>query len=56
MGRPPKPLGQVRADLVKLCVTRTEKATLKAAAKRVGMDVSTWLRGVGLREAASLPL
>jgi hypothetical protein len=33
------------------CVTRAEKATLKAAAKRAGQDMSVWLRTVGLEAA-----
>jgi len=52
MGRPPLPAKDVRSDLIRLRVTRAEKATLAAAAKRAEIDVSEWLRSLGLREAA----
>jgi len=52
MGRPPLPPKDVRSDLIRLRVTRAEKATLTAAAERAEIDVSEWLRSLGLREAS----
>lgn len=49
-GRPPK--GEDRkGDLIRVRVTAEQKATLSAAAERAGLDVSSWLRALGLREA-----
>jgi len=52
MGRPPLPPKDVRSDLIRLRVTRAEKATMVAAAERAEIDVSEWLRSLGIREAA----
>ena len=42
-------------ELVKVRVTKAQKKTLIAAAKRDGIDeVSTWLRSLGLRRATSV--
>lgn len=49
VNRPPK---DVRSDLIRLRVTMAEKATLTTAAKLAELDVSEWLRSLGLREAA----
>jgi len=38
--------------LIRLRVTMAEKATLTTAAKLAELDVSEWLRSLGLREAA----
>lgn len=42
-------------ELIKVRVTAKQKKTLIAAARRDGIDeVSTWLRSLGLRRAASI--
>jgi uncharacterized protein (DUF1778 family) len=36
---------------IRLRVTGDQKAAMTAAAERAGLDVSAWLRSLGLREA-----
>jgi uncharacterized protein (DUF1778 family) len=49
--RKPKAERKEAAILVRL--TDAQKATLVAAADRAGLDLSSWLRSAGLREAES---
>ena len=41
----------VKDEVIRVRVTAEQKTMLAAAAERAGYDVSTWLRGLGLREA-----
>ena len=43
-----------RDEQLHIRVTAAQKALLTAAAQAEGHDVSTWLRGLGLREARRL--
>jgi hypothetical protein len=38
-----------KQELIKIRVTSDQKATLVAAAERAGLDVSAWLRSLGLQ-------
>lgn len=46
-----KPASDRKDDFIKVRMTTDQKARLIAAANRAGMDVSTWLRALGLRAA-----
>jgi len=46
-----KPKAQRKEDMVRVRVTAEQKKALTAAADRAGLDVSSWLRAVGLAEA-----
>lgn len=46
-----KPKAQRKEETVRIRVTVEQKRTLSAAADRAGLDVSSWLRALGLREA-----
>lgn len=48
--------GERREATIMLRVTTEEKKTLADAAARVGLDLSSWLRSVGLKAAAALAL
>ena len=48
-----KPKAQRKEDSIRIRVTQEQKRTLTAAAERAGLDVSSWLRTVGLREAGT---
>jgi hypothetical protein len=50
-GRKPKPLTERKVDLIRIRVTEDQKKMLSEAAEADGMDVSTWLRWLGLRAA-----
>jgi hypothetical protein len=41
-----------KEEVIKIRVTTDQKATLTEAASRDGLDVSSWLRSLGLRVAA----
>jgi len=41
-----------KEEVIKIRVTSEQKATLTEAASRDGLDVSAWLRSLGLRAAA----
>jgi uncharacterized protein (DUF1778 family) len=41
-----------KASLIRVRVTAEQKAIFSAAAARAGLDVSSWLRSLGIREAA----
>ena len=47
-----KPKGDRKEKAILVRTTVEQKATLAAAAKRAGLDLSSWLRSLGLREAA----
>lgn len=43
-----------KEDQIRVLVTESEKEQLAQAAERAGLPVGSWLRSVGLREAARL--
>lgn len=47
-----KPKSERKDESILVRATTDQKATLTAAAKRAGLDLSSWLRSLGLREAA----
>lgn len=49
-----KPKGQRKEDQIRVAVTPDQKRRLTEAATHSGQGVATWLRAVGLREAAKL--
>jgi uncharacterized protein (DUF1778 family) len=49
-----KPRAARKDSEVRIRVTAAQKKILVAAAQQTGLDVSAWLRSVGLREAAQL--
>jgi uncharacterized protein (DUF1778 family) len=51
MGRPPKPLADLANSLLSVRLTQEAKALVRAAAKRNGQTVSTW---VGFAIASAL--
>ena len=46
-----KPDAARKDESIRILVTAEQKATLAAAAERAGLDLSSWLRSIGLREA-----
>jgi len=46
-----KPQRQRKEDSIRIRVTEEQKRTLMEGAARQGLDVSAWLRSLGLREA-----
>ncbi len=44
-----------KEDVIRIRVTADQKAALVAAAERTGLDVSAWLRSLGLRAAGRPP-
>jgi uncharacterized protein (DUF1778 family) len=50
-----KPKGQRKEDSIRIRVSAQQKQTLVEAADRAGLDVSSWLRALGLREAGQKP-
>ncbi len=46
-----KPDEERREISVRVLVTEDEERAFKAAAKRAGLTVSSWLRSLGVREA-----
>ncbi len=46
-----KPKGQRKEEVIRVRVTATQKEALTLAAHRAGLDLSSWLRVIGLREA-----
>ena len=42
-----------KEDSIRIRVTEEQKRVLTEAAEREGLDVSTWLRSLGLRAAAA---
>jgi len=53
MARPTKVKHERKEAFIRLRVTEEQKRVLTAAAEREGLDVSTWLRSLGLRAAAA---
>lgn len=49
-GRPPKPDGDRKGDQIRVRVTEEQKVAFAKIADRAGLDVSAWLRSLGLRE------
>lgn len=47
----PKPEGAVRDIIIRFRVDPEEKADLLWAAKKDGMELGTWLRRLGLKDA-----
>lgn len=52
MARSRKPTQDRKEERIMIRVTEEQKRTLTKAAEREGLDVSTWLRSLGLRAAA----
>ncbi len=50
-----KPRGLRKDDMIRIRVTAEQKRVMTEAAERTGLDVSAWLRVLGLREAARKP-
>jgi hypothetical protein len=48
-----KPKSQRKEESIRVRVTAEQKEALTARALRDGLDVSAWLRAVGLREATT---
>lgn len=48
-----KPKAERREAMIMVRVTEEQKATLAEASRAAGLDLSGWLRSVGLREAAA---
>jgi hypothetical protein len=46
MGRPKKPEGEVRTNVLRIRLTEGERAALDRAAQARGAETSTWARGV----------
>ena len=47
-----KPKAERKEDQIRVLVTPEQKQRMVAAATEAGQGVATWLRAVGLREAA----
>ena len=43
-----------KEDSIRIRVSADQKRVLSEAAERAGLDVSSWLRALGMREAQSL--
>lgn len=50
-----KPKVQRKEDSIRIRVSAEHKKVLAEAAERAGLDVSSWLRSLGLREAGQKP-
>ena len=46
-----KPVADLKEDLIQIRVTAEQRRLLKEGADRAGLDLSSWLRMVGLRAA-----
>lgn len=53
MGRPPKPRGEAKAEVLTLRLTKDERKATEAAAKRAGVPVSEWARRVIISAAST---
>ncbi len=51
MGRPKKPEADRKGDLVRVRVTAEQRTMFAEAAAKAGLDLSSWLRSLGIREA-----
>jgi len=47
-----KALRDLKQDLIQIRVTAEQRQTLKQAADRAGLDLSSWMRMVGLKAAS----
>ena len=47
-----KALRELKQDLIQIRVTSDQRRVLKEAADRSGLDLSSWLRMVGLKSAS----
>jgi uncharacterized protein (DUF1778 family) len=47
-----KALRELKQDLIQIRVTAEQRQTLKEAADRYGLDLSSWIRMVGLKAAS----
>jgi uncharacterized protein (DUF1778 family) len=47
-----KPRRERKEDLIQIRVTTEQRQVLKTAADRAGLDLSSWMRMVGLRAAS----
>jgi hypothetical protein len=47
-----KPAAQRKEDQIRVLVTGDEKARIERAARKSGLAAASWLRSLGLREAA----
>lgn len=47
----PKPAGEKKDIVLRVCVNQAQKDQLAAAAERAGLDLTVWLRMVGLAAA-----
>lgn len=54
MGRPPKSPGDRKGHAIRVLLTEDQKRILTAAAVKQGLDVSSWLRSVGIERAQEL--
>ena len=52
MGRPPLPPEEKRDEVIRLKATSAEREAMQAGASRAGVELSTWLRELGLKAAA----
>jgi hypothetical protein len=49
MGRPPKPKGEAKEETLTLRLTGAERRSAELAAKKAGVGVSEWARGIVVR-------
>ena len=49
-----KTLRELKHDLIQIRVTAEQRKKLRAAAESTGLDLSSWLRMIGLKAAAEL--
>ena len=49
-----KALRELKHDLIQIRVTAEQRQKLRAAAESTGLDLSSWLRMIGLKAAAEL--
>jgi len=47
-----KPIRELKQDLIQIRVTAEQRRVLKQAADRAGLDLSSWMRMIGLKAAA----
>jgi uncharacterized protein (DUF1778 family) len=50
-----KPKAMRKEDSIRIRVSAEQKRALVEAAERAGLDVSSWLRSLGLQAAGQLP-
>lgn len=50
MGRPPKPAKTRKDDIIRIRVTADQKDAFEEVAETAGLDVSAWLRSLGVKE------